>query len=185
MNQHNVKYLAKILCLKTEVLRNPYAIISKDILSKYYTEIKYDDLITIITVIHKIDSEKVVFQVFNESSVLYNPVEKDYGYPIIITSFLQMGHNKFPAHFLYIDIVASDLFPKFVRLTPDEINIVNSVLQIGDSKDSLKLPKMLETEISAKILFHKDYPLKIIRFFRNNMVTGLEISDRVLITVLE
>ncbi|UXL51570.1 DNA-directed RNA polymerase subunit, partial [Monkeypox virus] len=25
MNQYNVKYLAKILCLKTEIARDPYA----------------------------------------------------------------------------------------------------------------------------------------------------------------
>ncbi|QHR82608.1 DNA-dependent RNA polymerase subunit RPO22 [Brazilian porcupinepox virus 1] len=185
MNQHNVKYLAKILCLKTEILRNPYSIISRDILFNYNTSIKYGDLVTIITVTHKIESIKVVFQVFNESSVVYNPVDDDYGYPIIITTFTQVGHNKFPINFLYIDVVASDLFPRFVRLSPEEISIVNSVLQIGDSKDSLKLPRMLETELSAKILYHKDYPLKIIRFFKGNIVTGVEISDRSIVSVLE
>ena len=159
--------------------------ISKDILSKYITDIKYGDLVTYITICHKIDSSKVLYQVFNESSVIYTPLENDYGYPIIITSFLQVGHNKFPINFLYIDMVASDLFPKFVRLTPDEITTVQSVLQIGDSRDSLKLPKMLETEIAAKILFHNDIPLKMIRFFRNNIVTGVEVSDRSIVTVLE
>ncbi|AGZ95384.1 DNA-dependent RNA polymerase subunit [Goatpox virus] len=185
MNPHNVKYLAKILCLKTEILKNPYAIISKDVVLRYNTTIKYGDLVTYITVQHKIDATKTLFQVFNESSVTYSPLENDYGFPIIITSFLQTGHNKFPINFLYIDIVASDLFPKFVRLTDEEIVTVQSVLQIGDSKESLKLPKMLETEIAAKILFHKDIPLKIIRFFRNNIMTGIEISDRAVITVLD
>ncbi|APG58286.1 DNA-directed RNA polymerase 21 kDa subunit [BeAn 58058 virus] len=42
---------------------------------------------------------------------------------------------------------------------------------------------MLETELSAKILYHKDIPLKIIRFFNGNIVTGVEISDRSIISV--
>ncbi|AAR07425.1 69R [Yaba monkey tumor virus] len=185
MNNHNVKYLAKILCLKAEITRDPYAIISKEVIFKYETEINYGDLVTIITVKHKIDYSKTVFQVFNESSVTYYPLENDYGEPIIITSLLQTGHNKFPISFLYIDLVASDLFPKFVRLTQDEINIVHSVLQVGDGKETLKLPKMLETEVSAKILYRKDIPLKVIRFFRNNMVTGVEVADRSVVSVVE
>lgn len=89
------KILSKILCLKTEILKNPYAIISKDVVLRYNTTIKYGDLVTYITVQHKIDATKTLFQVFNESSVTYSPLENDYGFPIIITSFLQTGHNKF------------------------------------------------------------------------------------------
>ncbi|AGU99749.1 m66R [Myxoma virus] len=185
MNPHNVKYLAKILCLKAEIQKNPYAVISKDVVHRYSTDIRYGDLTTIISVRHKTSTSNTVFQVFNESSVNYTPVDDDYGYPIIITSFLQTGHNKFPVSFLYIDVVASDMFPKFARLSPTDVATVYSVLQIGDTKDALKLPRMLETEISAKILFHKDYPLKIVRFFKHNMVTGEEISDRSLVAVLE
>ncbi|AST09489.1 RNA polymerase [NY_014 poxvirus] len=185
MNQYNVKYLAKILCLKTEIARDPYAVISKNVILRYDTDIDYNDLVTLITVKHKIDSIKTVFQVFNESSVNYKPVDDDYGEPIIITSFLQKGHNKFPVNFLYIDMVCSDLFPTFVRLDAVETAIVNSVLQTGDGKKTLRLPKMLETEIAVKILYRPNIPLKIVRFFRNNIVTGIEIADRSVISVAE
>ncbi|AOP31785.1 RNA polymerase [Volepox virus] len=185
MNQYNVKYLAKILCLKTEIARDPYAVISRNVISRYTTEIEYNDLVTLITVRHKIDSMKTVFQVFNESSVNYTPIDDDYGEPIIITSFLQKGHNRFPVNFLYIDMVISDLFPSFVRLDATETNVVNSVLQTGDGKKTLRLPKMLETEIVVKILYRPNMPLKIVRFFRNNMVTGIEIADRSVIPVAE
>ncbi|ASK51274.1 RNA polymerase subunit (RPO22) [Eptesipox virus] len=185
MNPHNVKYLAKILCLKTEILRDPYAIISRDILSHYNTNIKYGDLISIVTVSHKIDSMITNYQIFNETAVTYTPIENDYGEPIIITTYLQSGHNKFPINFLYIDVVISDMFPKFVRLKPDEASAVSSMLQIGSSKESLKLPKMLETELVAKILYRPNMPLKIVRFYRNNMVTGIEIADRAIVAVYE
>ncbi|QHG62628.1 RNA polymerase subunit RPO22 [Cetacean poxvirus 1] len=185
MNQNSVKYLAKILCLKTEVARNPYAVISKDVLLRYNIDIKYSDLITTIVVRHKIDSFSLVFQVFNESSINYTPVENDYGEPIILTTYLQNGHNKFPISALYIDIVISDLFPCFSRLDEEENSIIASILQIGDSKVSLKLPKMLETEITAKILYNKNIPLKTIRFYRNNKITGLEIMDRAVVSVVE
>lgn len=89
MNQYNVKYLAKILCLKTEIARDPYAVINRNVLLRYTTDIEYNDLVTLITVRHKIDSMKTVFQVFNESSINYTPVDDDYGEPIIITSYLQ------------------------------------------------------------------------------------------------
>nr|QOW08760.1 putative RNA polymerase subunit [Myxoma virus]QOW08767.1 putative RNA polymerase subunit [Myxoma virus]UPO78961.1 ha-M066 [Myxoma virus]UPO78971.1 ha-M066 [Myxoma virus] len=69
MNPHNVKYLAKILCLKTEIQKNPYAIISREVINRYFTNINYGDLITIITVYHKTSTSKTVFQIFNESSV--------------------------------------------------------------------------------------------------------------------
>nr|WGO62696.1 RNA polymerase subunit RPO22 [Wadden Sea poxvirus] len=185
MNQYNVKYLAKILCLKAEIARNPHSIISKDTVLKYDIDIKYGDLKTFITVTHKIDSNNIVFQVFNESSISYSPIENDYGEPIIITTYLQKDHNKFPINFLYIDVLSSDLFPRFVRLDNYKSSIVSNVLQIGDSKEHLKLPKMLDTELVAKILYRHDIPLKIIRFFRNNMITGVEVSDRIVIQVLE
>ncbi|UXL48377.1 DNA-directed RNA polymerase subunit, partial [Monkeypox virus] len=37
MNQYNVKYLAKILCLKTEIARDPYAVINRNVLLRYTT----------------------------------------------------------------------------------------------------------------------------------------------------
>ncbi|QDJ95083.1 RNA polymerase subunit RPO22 [Hypsugopox virus] len=185
MNPHNVKYLAKILCLKTEIKRDPYAIISRDVIYHYTTNIKYGDLISIVTITHKIDSVVTNFQIFNEAAVTYSPIENDYGEPIIITTFLQAGHNKFPINFLYIDVVIADLFPKFVRLKPDELSAVTGVLQIGTSKESLKLPKMLETKLVAKILYRPNLPLKIVRFYRNNIVTGIEIADRAIVAVHE
>ncbi|ANS71156.1 RNA polymerase [Pteropox virus] len=185
MNKHNIKYLAKILCLKAKVAHDPFATISKDVLSMYDITTNYGDIVSIVTVVHKIDTKVTVFQVFNEASVNYSPINNDYGVPIIITSYLQPEHNKFPISFLYIDAVASDLFPTFKRLTQEEYTTVTSVLLTGNKKESLKLPRMLDTELSAKILYHKEYPAKIIRFFRSNLVTGLEIADRSVANVIE
>ncbi|AWU47112.1 RNA polymerase [Sea otter poxvirus] len=185
MNKYNVTYLSKILCLKAEILRDPFAIISSEVLLRYDINISYGDLVSVIRVIHKIDSSITVFQVFNETTINYTPIDNDYGQPIIITSFLQTEPNKFPISFLYIDVIASDLFPRFKRPTQEEMNIITNVLNTGNKKESLKLPRMLDTEIVAKILYHQDYPLKIVRFFRNNIITGVEIADRSIANVMD
>ncbi|CCD83244.1 DNA-dependent RNA polymerase subunit rpo22 [Squirrelpox virus] len=184
MNPYNVRYLAKILCLKAEIVRDPYAVISRDVLGKYTIETRYSDLSTRVTVTHKVDARVTVFQVFNEASVSYSPVEHDYGEPIIITAFTQSGHNRFPVSFLYVDAVSSDLFPTFSRLTPKETAVVSTMLQV-DGKEQLRLPRMLETELVAKILHHPNLQLKIVRFYRRNMITGIEVADRAVVAVLE
>ncbi|ATI21012.1 RNA polymerase [Western grey kangaroopox virus] len=186
MNQHNVRYLAKILCLKAEVARNPYALIEREVIRRYSVETRYGDIVTVITVSHRLDNAVVVFQVFNEATVSYSPVEYDYGEPIIITQFPQVAHNRFPVSLLYIDLVESDQFPRFSRMDPETLKVVTSLLQSEDRRtDSLRLPRMLETEITAKILYRRDLPLKVVRFYKNNMVTGIEISDRLVANVIE
>lgn len=187
MNQHNVAYLAKILCLKAEISRNPYVVVNREVLNKYSITTKYGDLVTLITVTHKLDNTITVFQVFNEAAVSYSPLENDYGEPIIITAFPQQPHNKFPVSFLYIDVLASDLFPQFARADAETAKVVSSLLTPEDrrTEQPLRLPRMLETELVAKILYSKDLPLRMVRFFRSNMVTGLEIADRTVAAVIE
>ncbi|ALA62472.1 RNA polymerase subunit RP022 [Turkeypox virus] len=184
MNQYNVKYLSKILCMKAEILYKPFSTISKNIIKQYNIDVRYNDIRSIVTVTHKIDNNVTVFQVFNESTITYVPVEYDYGEPIIITSNTQPGHNRIPIHILYIDVVASDMFPTFSRLDKETTKIVTSILQSDNKKEqSIKLPKVSDTELSAKILYHKEYPLKFIRYYKHNMVTGIEIIDRAVISL--
>ncbi|QGN68070.1 DNA-dependent RNA polymerase 22 kDa subunit [Equine molluscum contagiosum-like virus] len=187
MNPHNVHYLAKILCLKAEVARDPYVVVSRDLLRRYDVRAEYGDLVTRVTVTHKIESAVTVFQVFNETAVAYTPVEHDYGEPIIVTAFAHPAHNKIPVSFLYIDLLASDLFPRFARVDPDTAKVITSLLTPEDrrAEPPVRLPRMLETEVVAKILFHREVPLKIVRFFKPNMVTGVEIVDRAVAAVLE
>lgn len=156
-------------------------------LLKYSIATKYGDLVTLITVTHKLDNTIVVFQVFNEAAVSYSPIEHDYGEPIIITAFPQPAHNKIPVSFLYIDVLASDLFPQFGRVDPETAKVITSLLTPEDKRTEpqLRLPRMLETELVAKILYHKDHALRMVRFYRSNMVTGLEIADRTVATVIE
>ncbi|AUD40239.1 RNA polymerase subunit 22 [Flamingopox virus FGPVKD09] len=179
MNQYNVTYLSKILCLKAEILYKPFSIINRSIVKQYNIDVKYDDIISIVKIRHKTENNILVFQIFNESNVKYSPIEYDYGDPIIITSSLQHGHNKIPINMLYIDVVESDMFPTFSRLDSETIKIITSILQSDNKKEqSIKLPKVSENELSVKILYHKDYPLKYVRYYKNNMVTGTEVIDR-------
>ena len=187
MNQHNVEYLAKILCLKAEVARNPYVVVSKELLSRYDVRTRYGDLVTLVRVTHRVDNSTTVFQVFNEAAVSYTPLEHDYGEPIIVTAFALPAHNKFHVSALYIDMVASDLFPRFARVDPDTAKVITSLLTPEDRRNEqpVRLPRMLETEVVAKILYHPKVPLKIVRFYKPNMLTGVELADRAVAAVLE
>ncbi|ARE67689.1 SWPV1-156 [Shearwaterpox virus] len=182
MNQYNVSYLSKILCLKAEILYRPFSVISKNILKHYYIDVEYKDIGSIVKTRHKTDNIITVFQIFNESNIKYVPVEYDYGEPIIITSSLQQGHNKIPINVLYIDTVESDMFPVFSRVDKSDSKIISDILQSENKKEpSLRLPKVADTELSIKILYHKDYPLKYVRYYKNNIMTGIEFMDRAVI----
>ncbi|QRY18953.1 ORF-83 [Teiidae poxvirus 1] len=184
INQYNITYLSKILCLKSEILHKPFSTIDKNIIKQYTITTQYEDITSTVKIRHKIDNRINVFQVFNESNVKYSPVEYDYGEPIIVTSGLQPGHNRIPINTLYIDTVQSDMFPTFSRMDEETIKIVTSILQSNNKKEpSVKLPKVLETELSVKILYHKDHPLKYIRYYKNNIMTGTEFVDRVVLPV--
>ncbi|ASC55586.1 RNA polymerase subunit RPO22-like protein [Seal parapoxvirus] len=186
MNQHNVRYLAKILCLKAEVRKDPFAVVSKDTVKRYNIEVEYGDLVTVVTVTHKLDTFRTVFQVFNETSVTYSPLPDDYGEPVVITTYMQREHTKFPIFMLYIDVVASDMFPVFKRPTEEECAVVSAMQRVGGRKEAaLKLPRMLDTELVFKILYLPSHPLRIVRFLRRNMLTGVEIADRSVSVVLD
>ncbi|UOX38692.1 RNA polymerase 22 kDa subunit [Finch poxvirus] len=182
MNQYNVSYLSKILCLKAEISYRPFSVISKNIIKQYYIDVEYKDIGSIVKTRHKTDNAITVFQIFNESNIKYSPIEYDYGEPIIITANLQQGHNKIPINMLYVDTVESDMFPVFSRLNKNETRIISDILHSEDKKEpSLRLPKVADTELSVKILYHKDYPLKYVRYYKNNIMTGLEFIDRVVV----
>ncbi|AAR98411.1 ORF054 RNA polymerase subunit RPO22 [Bovine papular stomatitis virus] len=186
MNRHNVRYLAKILCLKAEVKNDPFATISRDTVKRYDIDVEYGDLVSVVTVTHKIESSRTVFQVFNETSVTYSPLPDDYGEPIVLTTYMQREHTRFPVFMLYIDVLASDMFPVFKRPTEEECAVIAAMQRVGGRKEAaLKLPRMLDTELVYKILFRPEMQLRVVRFLRRNMFTGVEIADRSVSVVLD
>lgn len=153
---------------------------------RYDVEVEYGDLVTVVRVTHKLDTFRTVFQVFNETSVAYSPLPDDYGEPIVVTAFLHHEHTKFPASMLYIDAVASDMFPTFKRPTEEEAAVVSAMLRVGGRREpALKLPRMLDTELAAKILYLPSHPLRVVRFLRRNLFTGVEVADRSVSVVLD
>ncbi|ABA00571.1 RNA polymerase subunit RPO22 [Orf virus] len=186
MNRHNTRYLAKILCLKAAVRSDPFAVVSRDTVRMYDIEVEYGDLVTVVTVTHKLETSRTVFQVFNETSVAYSPLPDDYGEPIVLTTYMQREHTKFPLSMLYIDVVASDMFPTFKRPTEEEAAVVAAMQRVGGRREPvLKLPRMLDTELVCKILHLPEHPLRVVRFLRRNMFTGVEVADRSVSVVLD
>lgn len=155
-------------------------------MARYDIDVSYGDLVSVVVVTRKIEGERTVFQVFSETSVAYSPLPDDYGEPILITAYLQHEHTRFPASMLYIDVLASDMFPVFKRPTEEECAVIAAMQRVGGRKEAvLKLPRMLDTELVVKILHLPDRPLRMVRFMRRNMVTGVEIADRSVSVVLD
>ncbi|AVD69245.1 ORF126 [Saltwater crocodilepox virus] len=186
MNSYNVNYMAKVFCLKTEILRDPFAVISSQTLDKYDVRVQFGEVVSVITVTNRVDGDPTVYQLFHETVVNYAPKKDDYGEPMLLTAYKLPEHNKFPMSMTSIDVVASSIFPRFSRPTPSDVSVIECMLMQDDpkSKTRFKLSKMLSTELVCKILYHRDHPLKYVRFYKNNRQTGVEVYDRQVMNVI-